>query len=155
AMAARFALLGAALALAPLAADAQDTYRCVGTDGRKYYGATIPPQCQGVVIELMSPQGTVLRRMDPEGEQKSRAAKAAEAAKRKEQDAIDKDQRRRNQALLATYTSEKDVEDARLRALAENDKATKEVEQRIGEIKKRQATYSKEMEFFQEGRPGA
>jgi len=153
----KHAMLAAALALAPLAAQAQpsggsdSTFRCVGADGKKYYGSIIPPQCAGRVVEQMSNQGIVMRRIDPEGDEKMRIAKEAAAAKKREDDAIAKEASRRNRALLATYTSDKDIEDARGRALADNQKALKEIEQRIAEIKKRQATFDKEMEFYKDG----
>ena len=148
----RYAVLAAGLALAPIAAEAQ-SYRCVGTDGKKYYGSTIPPQCAGQLVEQLSPQGQVTRRLDPKGDEKQRLAREAEAAKKREEEAIAKEASRRNRALLATYTSEKDIEDARRRTLVENEKAIKEVEQRIIDIKKRQASYEKEMEFYREGTP--
>lgn len=148
------ALAGAlfvAAALASLAAHAQSTYRCTGADGKKYYGATIPQQCLGRAIEELSPAGTVIRRVDPEGEERARLAKEAQDAKKREDEALQKEESRRNRALLATYSSEKDIDDARARALAENQKAIKEVEARIAEIKKRRAGYDKEMEFYVEG----
>jgi len=145
-----------AAALAPLAAQAQGessqyTYRCVGNDGKKYYGSIIPPQCAGRLVEQMSNQGVVVRRIDPDGDEKMRIAKEAAAAKKREDDALAKEAARRNQALLATYMSEKDIDEARARALADNEKIAKEIEQRIGEIKKRQAAHDKEMEFYKEG----
>jgi hypothetical protein len=141
----------ALLLLAPVAAYAQYTYRCTTVDGKKYYGATIPQQCVGQPIEQLSPSGTVMRRIDPEGDEKMRQAKEAEAAKRREEDVVAKEQSRRNRALLATYSSEKDIDEARERTLIENRKAIAEVEARIAEIKKRQAGYNKEMEFYAEG----
>jgi hypothetical protein len=153
----KYVLLAAGLALAPMAAEAQSSlsYRCVGNDGKKYYGSIIPPACAGRVVEQLSPQGQVVRRIDPEGDEKQRAAKEAEAVKKREQAAIANETARRNRALLATYTSEKDIEEARRRTLVENEKAIKDVEGRIGDIKKRQATYEKEMEFYKEGAPKA
>ena len=152
-MALKYSMLAAALALAPLTAQAQtqSTYRCVGNDGKKYYGSTIPQACQGRPIEQLNSSGTVVRRIDPAGDEKMRVAKEAEAAKKRGEDAIAREESRRSRALLSTYTSEKDIEEARVRALAENEKAIKEVEQRIGEIKKRQAGYKKEMEFYHDG----
>ncbi len=147
----KYLLLAAALALAPLAAQAQSTYRCVSKDGKKYYGSTIPQQCLGQPIEVLSPQGTVIRRIDPEGDERARIAKEAEALKKREEDTAVKEEARRNRALLATYTSEKDIDEARVRALRENDMAIKEIERRVDEIKKRQAGYDKEMEFYREG----
>jgi hypothetical protein len=139
----------AALAFAPVLAQAQ-SFRCVGKDGHKYYGSTIPPQCLGQPVEQLNTQGTVIRRFDPEGDEKQKAAKEAEAAKKRQEDAAAREESRRNRALLATYTSEQDVDDARARALQDNQKAVKEVEARIADIKKRQATFAKEMEFYQE-----
>jgi hypothetical protein len=140
------ATLGAALLVAS-GADAQ-SFRCVDKDGRRHYGSTIPQPCIGRLVEQLNAQGLVVRRIDPEGEEKERAAKQAEAAKKREQDAHAKEAQRRNRALLATYQSVKDIEDARARALADNDKAVKDVEARIEAIKKRQAGYEKELEFY-------
>ena len=156
----RLAILGAAIALAPLAALAQakaqaHTFRCVSKDGRKYYGSTIPRQCIGQPVEAMSSSGTVLYRVDAEADDKAREAKEAEAAKKRIEDAASREESRRNRALLATYTSEKDIEDARDRALADNAKLVKEVEGRMAAIRKRQAGYAKEMEFYSDSaKPG-
>ncbi|HXI37092.1 MAG TPA: hypothetical protein VNH80_09280 [Burkholderiales bacterium] len=142
----------AAAALASFAAHAQQyTYRCTTAEGKKYYGATIPQQCLGQPIEQLSPAGTVVRRIDPEGDERARLAKEAQAAKRREEDAAQKEESRRNRALLTTYSSEKDIDDARVRTLAENQNAMKEIELRIAEIRKRKEKYDKEMEFYVEG----
>jgi hypothetical protein len=123
------------LALVPLAAQAQ-SFRCVGKDGKKYYGSTVPPQCAGVVVEQLSAQGTVLRRIDPAGDGKAREEKAAEDARKRQEEAAAKDAARRRNALLATYSSEKDIEDARARALEGNSKAAKDIQARIEAAKK-------------------
>jgi hypothetical protein len=159
-------LVAAALAaVAPLEALAQArpaakskpaavaSYRCVAKDGKKYYGQTIPPQCTGVPIEGLTVSGTVVLRIDPEGDEKAKQAQEAELEKKKALDAANKEESRRNRALLATYTSVKDIEDARARALADNAKLVKEVQDRIDAIKKRQAGYAKEMEFYSDGKP--
>jgi hypothetical protein len=141
------ATLGAALLLAS-GADAQSLLRCVGKDGRRYYGSTIPQPCIGRLVEELNAQGMVVRRIDPEGEEQERAAKQAEAAKKREQDAQAKEALRRNRALLAIYQSEKDIEERRARALADNDKEVKDIEARIEAIKKWQAGHEKELEFY-------
>ena len=142
-----------ALILAPLAAHSQArpgelTYRCVGKDGKKYYGSTLPQQCIGQPVEQLSTSGIVVKRISPEGDEKERLAKEAEAKKRREDEAAAREAARRNRALLATYTSEQDIDEARSRALADNEKAVKDVELRIDAIKKRQASYDKELEFY-------
>lgn len=144
----RIVALTAALAVLPLAAQAQ-SYRCVGADGKKYYGQTIPPQCAGQVVEELSKQGLVVRRIDPQATAQQRAAKEAEVAAKKKEDAAAKEDQRRAKALLATYTSEKDIELARQRALEDNQKAVKEIEARVATLKKRHGELQKELEFFQ------
>lgn len=136
-----------ALAITPFAAEAQ-SYRCVGKDGKKYYGATIPPQCVGQPIEQLNKQGLVTKRIDAQQSESERAAKEADEKKKREEAAAAKDEARRNRALLATYTSEKDIEDARIRALADNEKAVKEIEARVASLQKRKTDLGKELEFY-------
>jgi Domain of unknown function (DUF4124) len=143
---------GAALMVAPLVAQAQATYRCTGNDGKKYYGSTIPMQCVGRPVEQLNAQGLVVRRIDPEGEEKARAQKEAAAEKRKEEEAASREETRRSRALLATYTSERDIEEARRRALEDNERAVHEVEIKIEALKKRRASYDRELEFYKDGK---
>ena len=143
----------AALLAAPLAALAQKagevyTYRCTGHDGKRYYGSAIPDACVGKPIEIINKQGLVVRRIDPEGEEKAKQAKEAAEAKRREEEAAVKDIQRRNRALLATYQSEKDIEDSRQRDLRNHEKGVLEVQKRIEDIKKRQAQFQKELDLF-------
>jgi hypothetical protein len=141
-------IAGSVLLIAPLVAQAQVTYRCTGKDGKKYYGSTIPASCFGRPVEQLNSQGLVVRRIDPEGEEKERAEKAANAEKAKEEDVSRKEQTRRNAALLATYTSERDIEETRSRTLADNEKSVREVETKIEALNKRRAAYDKELEFY-------
>ena len=55
---------------------------------------------------------------------------------------------RRDRALLATYTSEKDIEEARSRSLKDNQLAVSDIEKRIGGLKKREQDLTKELEFY-------
>jgi hypothetical protein len=148
------AVIAAGFALAaPAAAQKGDTptYRCVGSDGKKYYSSTIPRQCIGRPVEQLNRQGLVVRHIDPEGDEKAKAEKAAALEKKREADAAQREDRRRNQALLATYTSEKDIDEARARALADNRKAVQEVQTRIEAARKRRAGYDKELDFYKGG----
>jgi hypothetical protein len=148
-------VVAAVLLLPPLAAEAQ-SYRCTSKDGKKYYGSAIPRQCIGQPVEQLNSQGMVVRRIDPEGSEKERQAKEAEEAKKREQLAVQREAARRNRALLATYTSVKDIDDARKRALADNQKAAAELQTRIDQIRKRQAGYEKELELYKgKGNPPA
>jgi hypothetical protein len=142
------ALLVAGLALAPFTAEAQ-SYRCTGKDGKKYYGQSVPPACVGMPVEQLNSQGMVTRRFDAAASAAEREKKAAEDEERKKREAVTKEEGRRNRALLATYTSEKDIDNARGRALRENEIAVKDIERRIDALKKRQDVLKKELDFYQ------
>jgi hypothetical protein len=153
-----------AKALKDAALDAQiRSYRCVGTDGKKYYGATRPAQCAFVAVEGLSAQGTVIRRFDAPLTPEQRAARDAEAQKNAEKNAAAevarleaenaaKVQKRRDQALLQTYASEKDIESVRLRALADNMKAQQDVGRRIDALKKKQDELAKQAAAIKAGK---
>jgi chromosome segregation ATPase len=139
------AILAALLAFLPIAAGAQsNSYRCVGKDGKKYYGSTVPTQCLGQPVEQLNSQGMVVKRFDAAASAAEREKKAADEEERKKREAISKEEGRRNRALLATYTSEKDIDQARSRALKENDEAVKDIETRISALKKRQDDLKRE-----------
>lgn len=154
-MSPRLIAIAAVLAALPLASEAE-TYRCIAKDGKRYYGSLIPAECQGRPVELLSAQGVVVRRIDPEGAEKERLAKEASEARRRQEDQAARETVRRNQALLATYTSEKDIDDARVRALAENTKATQLVEDRLDSLRNQHAGYQKDLESYKgKGEPPA
>jgi len=127
------------------------SYRCVTKAGRKYYGSTVPPQCNGELVEALSAQGTVLFRIDPPLTPEQKAAKAeedrkaaeAEAARREEERKAEV-QARRDRALLQTYADESDIERVRQRALNDNRAAAAQVQARINQLKARQAQLAKE-----------
>jgi len=141
------------LIVTPLAAHSQArpgelTYRCVSKDGKTYYSSTLPQQCIGQPVEQLSTSGMIVRRLSAEGDDKERLAKEAEAKKKREDEAASREAARRNSALLATYTSEQDIDEARSRALADNEKAVTDIESRIESIKKRHASFDKELEYY-------
>ncbi len=149
------ALGGAALAvaLAPIAASAQGQpegymYRCVGKDGRKYYGQTMPRACIGRPVELLNSSGMVVKRLDQKTDAEKRAEKKAAAERKSRQAAERRETRRRNRAMLATYTSVDDIERARNEALEENRQAIRMVQERIGELEKAQAQRRAQMSTY-------
>jgi hypothetical protein len=128
-----------AIAALPLAAAAQ-SYRCVGTDGKKYYGQSVPPQCAGQPVEQLNERGMVVKKIDAQATAAERAKKESEDADRKKREAVSKEEGRRDRALLATYSSEKEIDDARARALAGNREQIAESEAKIAALKKRRAS---------------
>jgi len=138
------AVLALALAALSLAALAQ-SYRCVGTDGKKYYGSSVPPQCTGQPVEQLNNQGVVVKRIDAQVSADERAKKDAEEADSKKRAAVAKEQGRKDSALLATYPTEKDIEIARARALENPQQAVKDAESRIAALTKRRGAPNEDM----------
>jgi tRNA A37 threonylcarbamoyladenosine modification protein TsaB len=95
----------------------------------------------------------VIRRIDPDTKvlsEKELEAKAQEKAEKDKKEAVSRETTRRDRALLATYTSDKDIEEQRGRALADNQKSVREQETRVDDLKKRRAGFDKELEFYQD-----
>ena len=76
------------------------------------------------------------------------AKRAAEAKKKADEAAAAKEESRRAKALLNTYSSEKDIEEARARALQENEAAVLDTEKKIAGAMKRQKELENEKEFY-------
>jgi hypothetical protein len=140
-------LVAAVLIALPLRGKCTVDLSLHGHDGKKYYGAAIPNQCIGQSVEELDKNGNLVRRIENRSAE-DKAAKKAEEKKKAEEAAVKKEEDRRNRALLATYSSEKDIEEARGRALADNQVAITDTTRRIEEIKKRQAQLNTEMEFY-------
>jgi hypothetical protein len=146
-------LLVIAAALAPWSAQGQGIIKCVGKDGKTYVGSTLPPQCAGQAVDQMNKQGQVVKRTEAMLTPEQRAAKEAEERLNKEKEAEvarkEKEETRKNKALLSTYGSEKDIELARSQALIDNEKAVVQTQAKIAQIEKIGANMKKELEFYQ------
>jgi len=143
--------LCAALALAPLAAEAQ-FYRCITKDGRRIYGEVIPAACIGLVVEQLNAQGIVTRRIEPPPTPEQRAAMAAEEQKRRVEAEAAKMQARRDHSLLATYPNLVSIDQARARALRPVSAGVKEIEADIEQLRKREAELNKQLTAYKGNR---
>jgi hypothetical protein len=145
----RILIFATVLALAAAPASAQSRMiKCKDSKGRTYYTQTPPPECLGKEMEELSRQGSVLKKREAALTPEQLAEREAEQQRKAEQDALAKEEKRKNQALLNTYSSEKDIEDGRQRALKQAEQATKEIEKRIAEAQKRAKTLAAEKEFY-------
>ena len=118
---------------------AAQSFRCVGKDGKKYYGQSLPPQCVGQSVEQLNAAGMVVKRFDAQASADERAKKQAEEADRKKRDALSKEEGRRDRALLATYSSAADVDQARKRALEGSQAQIRELEAKVAGLQRRKA----------------
>jgi Domain of unknown function (DUF4124) len=149
-------LILAALALAPAWAQqpqgTQRMYKCVDAKGKVYYTQLPPAECVGRASEELNKQGSVVKRneapLTAEQKAKIEADRQAERKRKLDEEQHLKEERRQSMALLNTYSSEKDIEEARARALKDNDAAIAEIERRIQVALKRQKGLSAEKDFY-------
>ncbi len=142
-------LLAVLLALAAASATAQQRlYKCKDDKGKTYYTQTPPAECLGKEMDEMSRQGTVLKKREGVMTPEQIAARDAEEKRKKEEELAAKEEKRKNQALLNTYSSEKDIEDGRQRALKQAEAANKETQNRMAEAQKRAQALAAEKEFY-------
>jgi hypothetical protein len=141
-----FALLAPALAQQPQAP--QRLYKCVDARGKVYYTQVPPRECLGRETQELNKSGTVIRKNERAATPSEVQAREADRKRKAEADERNREERRKNLALLNTYSSEKDIEDQRARALKEAQGAIEATERSIAGAQKRQQQLESEKEFY-------
>lgn len=125
-------------------------YRWVDENGRVHYGDTLPANAGVRGSEELGRSGQVMKHTESLQERKARLAAEAEAARiKKEKD----EQNRLDQALLGTYTSEKEIDLARDRALEFHQMAIQSAQIRMSQVVVNQKEVnSRAMEIISRGK---
>lgn len=146
---AKAAIAALALALLPAAALAQGKlYKWTDANGQVHYTDKVPTEAAGRAREELNKGGTVVRRTDAPLTAEQRAEAERERKRRLEEDMAAREQKRKDMALLNTYSSERDIEEARARALRANEEAIKEAERKLADAQKRSEKLKAEAEFY-------
>src|SRR5262245_56417832 len=135
-------------ALAQTGGSPQRMYKCIDAKGKVYYTQVPPPECLGRETQELNKSGMVVNRT--QRPPTAAEIKASEADKKKKAEDAEKDreERRKNTALLNTYSSERDIEDARKRAIDEAQAAIASTEKTIAGAEKRKQELESEKEFY-------
>ena len=142
-----FLLICAVPALAQQPAN-QRMYKCVDARGKVYYTQVPPRECLGRDTQELNKSGMVINKADRAPSAAEVQAKEADKKKKAEEAEKTKEQRRKELALLNTYSSEKDIEDQRARALKEAQDQIAATEKSISGAQKRQKELDAEKEFY-------
>lgn len=121
-------------------------YCCKDDSGRRICGDPIPPQCQTKAYKEI--RGGASREVAAPPTAEERAAQEAELARKKEEEKRLLEEKRRDKALLNTYSSEKEIDLVRDRAIAGAQGATKESQGKYDELLKRRKKLEGETEFY-------
>lgn len=141
-------LILAALEGAPVAVASGKLYCCTDANGKQVCGDLMPQECYGRAYRELGDTGRTVRNVEAPLTAEQRAERAAEDEKRKLEEAAMKEQQRKDQALLNTYGSVRDIEAMRDRALGDVQKSISEAEARIAEIRAQRVKFQNEAEFY-------
>ena len=130
-------LFVALTAPASLPAHAGKTYCCTDDRGKNQCGDVLPSECFGRAYREVGANGSVLKQYE-----------APLTAKQKEEELLAKEEKRKNDALLNTYSSEKDIDFMLQRALTDLAAGTKEAKLKYDEAIKRKQKLDAELEFY-------
>ena len=145
---ARFAALALSLGLSGSVLAAGNLFCCTDNNGKQVCGDLLPQACYGKAYREIGESGRTIRTVEAPLTAEQRAQRAAEEEKRKAEEIARKEQQRKDQALLETYGSAKDIEIMRQRAQEDVYKSIKSAEASIVEIKKKRKTFENEAEFY-------
>lgn len=120
------------------------TYKWVDDKGITHYGDTIPPEFKDKANSELSKRGITIKKTDQALTPEELRARAEADARARQEDARLQEQRRRDQALLQSFTTERDIELKRDRDLqqielgiANNQSVLKNAEKRLAENRAR------------------
>ena len=144
--------LGCAFGIAASAAHAQTSgrlYRYVDDKGKVHYLDRPPTEAAGRPLDQLNRQGATIKPGEVPLTPEQVAAREAEKRRMQEDQIKQREENRKNQALLDTYSTVDDIEAARVRALAVANDAIKDSNARLAEALKRQEKLKAEAEFYQ------
>ena len=141
--------LAAALAFAP---SAFAVYKCVDEKGITRIGETPPDECSNVPMQEVSRSGTVLRTIAPSLTPAQVEANRAAEEKRKVENKAAAEQARKDEALLNTYASDREIDMTRDRNIEPINARIRIAKERIVAIDKRMQQIQDEMEFYKAGK---
>ncbi|MCF8197924.1 MAG: hypothetical protein K9J42_04105 [Sulfuritalea sp.] len=127
-------------------------YCCDDANGRKVCGDFLPTVCQGRAYEERDHRGFVSKVVEAPLTAEQQARRDAEMAKKEEAAKKVAEERRKTLALLSTYSSGKDIDSARDRALEELKNNMDQAQRRLDEANKTRKKLEADKEFYK-GKP--
>ena len=145
----RLAVASLLLALAASVQAAGESYCCPDpSTGRRVCGDTLPDACRGRAYRVLDSGGNVIKEVGPPLTAEQKAAAAAEAQRRKQVEEANREQRRRDQALLDTYTSLEDIDFVQHKVTADTNLAIQSIAGRLETLRGKRKTMENEAEFY-------
>lgn len=136
------------LAGLPFSGWAAKSFCCNDENGRQVCGDLLPQECYGRAYREVSERGIILHRVEAPLTAAQKEQREAEEKRKKAEERNAIEERRKNQALQNTYSSVKDIDFMRERALADIEGARKQAMERHKEALARKQQLDNEAEFY-------
>ena len=147
-MRANLLVIAAGLAFALARADAAmaaKIFKWTDEKGVTHYGEVIPPEYKDQAAQEMSEQGVTLRKWDAAVTPEQRKAIEAKSVREREDKQREFEQRRRDLALVNTYTSAKEIDERRDRTLQLPVQAIQGLEPRLKKAQQKLASLQQQV----------
>lgn len=126
-----------------------DFYCCQdNASGRRLCGDTLPPLCRGQAYRVIDSSGNVIKEVGPPLTPEQKAELTLENARRKRMEEAAREQRRKDQALLDTYATLEDIDQAQKKAEADINAAILATIARIDVAHVKRKKLEEEAEFY-------
>ena len=128
---------------------ASEFYSCQDpANGRRVCGDTLPEQCRGRAYRILDSGGNIVKEVGAPLSPEQKAELILENKRRKQLEDAGREQRRRDQALLDTYTTAEDIDLAQKKAEADVNLAIQATNDRIATAQKKRKKFADEAEFY-------
>ncbi|MES2354687.1 MAG: DUF4124 domain-containing protein [Pseudomonadota bacterium] len=124
------------------------TYKWVDENGVTQYGDTIPPQAVNRGMTEINTKGQVVKKTEAALTPEQLRVQQTELAKQKDLSRQAEERRRRDVALLGTYTGEQEIDLARDRSTQQVDSVIRSAQERIAAAQVREKDLVKQLEFY-------
>jgi chromosome segregation ATPase len=128
------------------------TFKCTDEKGVTHYGDTMPPQCAKTPVLEVQKSGSTVKRYDAQLTPEQLKAKQEEDKRKSDDVKAAAEAKRKDMALLNTYSSERDFEVAKQRNVEPIEARIKSAQDRSANVEKRIKALSDEMEFYTAGK---
>lgn len=143
-------LLASLLLLALTSAQAAGEFYCCQDpgNGRRVCGDTLPEQCRGHAYRVLDSAGNSVKEVGPPLTAEQRAERILDNRRRKQLEDASREQRRRDQALLDTYSMPEDIDLAQHKAETDVNLAILATVTRIDAARTKRKKFEDEAEFY-------
>jgi chromosome segregation ATPase len=127
-------------------------YKCTDEKGVTHIGDTPPAGCATVMMYEVSRSGAVIRNIEPTPTPEQLKARLEEESRKKEAEKAAADQKRKDLALLSSYSNEREFDVARDRNIEPLNGRIYNSRDRLKVLDKRLKELDDEMEFYKAGK---